>query len=337
MGYHDSVLNQSDPLPHVPGAIEALVALADTGSLGRAATALGSSQPTLGRKIRQLEDAVGQALVATVGRRLALTPAGEELVAAGREVVHALTRFGLVARALGRELAGAVRVSASEAIATEVLPRWVASLRAAHPGLQVALVAEDRVTDVAHRESDLAVRMFRPGDPDLVAVKVGETPLALFASRDYIARRGHPRTREDLAAHDAIAFDRERLFEAAFRAVVGELPESRVALRTDSHAATLAAIRAGAGIGGLQRIIAAHYPELVEVAPDARLPSLECWLVTTRDLRRARPVKAAFDHLRAWLADALTPPPPAAPPPAARALRPGAPAGRGSGAARRGP
>ena len=280
--------------------IEALVALADTGSLGRAASVLGSSQPTVGRKVRALEDAVGQALVIRQGRGLVLTPAGDELAAAGREVVRAMGRFGLVARALGRELAGQVRVSASEAVATELLPAWVAALRCAHPGLQVALVAEDRVTDVAHREADLAVRMFRPRDPELVAVKLGVTQMALWASRDYVARAGHPRTRADLHSHEAIGFDRDPLYDAVFRSVVGDLPEARIALRTDSSAASLRAILAGVGIGAIQRPIAARYPDLVEVAPDAVLPALETWLVTARDLRRARAIRAAFDHLRAW-------------------------------------
>lgn len=280
-------------------AIVALVALADTGSLGRAAKRLRSSQPTIGRKLRVLEDQVGQALVVRQGRGLALTPAGEELVTAGREVVTSLDRFGLVAKALGRELAGQVRVSASEAVATELLPAWVAALRQSHPGLQVALVAENRASDVLHREADLAVRMFRPTDPELVAVRLGETPMALWASRAYIARRGHPRSVAALVDHDAIAFDRDTLFESAFRQVVGDLPESRIALRSDSHAASLRAILAGVGVGALQRIIAARYPdELVEVAPDAVLPALEAWLVTSRDLRRARAIRAAFDHLR---------------------------------------
>lgn len=290
--------------------IVALVALADTGSLGRAARRLRSSQPTVGRKLRALEDAVGQPLLLRQGRGLALTPAGEELVAAGRQVVTALGRFGLVATALGRELAGQVRVSASEAVATELLPDWVASLRAAHPGLQVALVAEDRATDLAHREADLAVRMFRPTDPALVAVRLGETPMALWASRAYIARRGHPKSAAALAEHDAIAFDRETLFDSVFRAVVGDLPESHVALRTDSHAAGLRAILAGVGIGALQRLIAARYPELVEVAPDATLPSLEAWLVTGRDLRRDRAIRAAFDHLRDFMSARLAAPTP---------------------------
>lgn len=290
--------------------IMALVALADTGSLGRAAERLRSSQPTVGRKLRALEDTVGQALVVRSGRGLALTPAGEELVTAGREIVTSLDRFGLVARALGRDLAGQVRVSASEAVATELLPDWVASLRQSHPGLQVALVAENRASDVAHREADLAVRMFRPTDPELVAVRLGETPMALWASRAYIARRGHPKSAAELAEHDAIAFDRETLFESAFRQVVGDLPESRIALRTDSHAASLRAILAGVGIGALQRLIAARYPELVEVAPDAALPSLEAWLVTGRDLRRARAIRAAFDHLRDFMSARLAAPTP---------------------------
>lgn len=299
----------SSAAPDGAEGIAALVALADTGSLGRAAKQLRSSQPTVGRKLRALEEAVGQALVIRQGRGLALTPAGEELVTAGREVVTALYRFGLVAHALGRELSGQVRVSASEAVATELLPGWIAALREIHPGLQVALVAENRTTDLAHREADLAVRMFRPTDPELVAVKLGETPMALWASRAYISRRGHPKTVAELADHDAIAFYRDTLFESAFRKVVGDLSESRIALRTDSHAASLRGLLAGVGVGALQRIIAARYPELVEVASDASLPHLEVWLVTARDLRRARAIRAAFDHLRDYATTLFSAPP----------------------------
>lgn len=311
--------SSTSPHPLPPDGLEALVALADHGSLGRAARHLGSSQPTIGRKLRALEDVVGQALVVRQGRGLALTQAGEELVVAGREVVHALQRATHVASALGRELSGQVRVSASEAVATELLPGWVAALRQAHPGLQVALVAEDRVTDITHREADLAVRMFRPSTPDLLAVPLGQAPLALWASRAYIARAGRPRTQAELSQHTAIAFDRDHHFEAAFRAVVGPLPESRIALRTDCHGAALRAVLAGVGVGAVQRLVAARYPDLVEVAPDVRLPPFEVWLVTTRDLRRARAIRAAFDHLKAWGSAVFAPPGP----PASRRRRTG--------------
>lgn len=284
-----------------PDAVRVFAAVAATGSLSRAAEQLGLSQPTVGRKVRALEERVGQPLVARHGRGVALTDAGFELAHAAQEVAAALGRFDLLARAQGREVGGLVRVSASEPVAAELLPGWLAELRASRPRIQVALAADNRVSDVAHREVDVAIRMFRPTTGELVAVRVGESPMGLYASRAYVARRGAPATVAELREHDAIGFDRDPRFVRAFRAVIGDLAAERLVLRTDAHGPALGATRAGIGIGAVQRVIAARYPELVPIEAGVALPSLEVWLVTHRDLRKSRLVRAVFDSLRGWL------------------------------------
>jgi DNA-binding transcriptional LysR family regulator len=111
-------------------------------------------------------------------------------------------------------------------------------------------VLTNRVQDLLRREADIAVRMVRPKQEQLVARRIGQIELGLHAHRDYLARHGTPRKLEELAAHALIGFDQPSAFvRAAGKALARASAANAFALRTDSDLAQLALIRAGAGIG----------------------------------------------------------------------------------------
>jgi DNA-binding transcriptional LysR family regulator len=281
--------------------LRTFVEVARDGSLSAAARRLGLTQPTVGRHIDALEAALGLTLFARSPRGLTPTPAAlalEPHVEAMAAAAAALARTASGEAAADR---GAVRVTASEIIGSEVLPPILAAFHAAHPGIAVELALSNRTADLARRDADVAVRMVRPTQSGLVARRIGSSRIGLYAHRDYLARFGEPRSHTDLANHCFIGFDRDN---SSFRAAgdfARKLTREFFGFRCDNDLAQLAALRAGVGIGGCQENIARRTPELVAVLPNAFHYVLEVWLVMHEDLKATRRVRLLFDHLAAGL------------------------------------
>ncbi|HVH35819.1 MAG TPA: LysR substrate-binding domain-containing protein [Tahibacter sp.] len=266
-------------------------------SLSAAARALGLAQPTVGRHVAALEKSLGLSLFTRSPSGLLPTEAALELrrhAEAMRSHAAALRR---TAAGSGGSIAGSVRVSASEVVGIEVLPPILARLQAEHPRLAVELVLSNRVQDLLQREADIAVRMTPPQQEQLVARKVGEIELGLYAHTDYLQRRGMPQTTAELRAHALIGFDEETPFLRAAKRWLPVWERAAFALRADSDVAQLALIRAGAGIGICQTALAARDARLVRVLPDQFAIPLPTWLVMHEDLRQSARCRVTFDAL----------------------------------------
>jgi DNA-binding transcriptional LysR family regulator len=266
------------------------------GSLSAAARELGLTQPTLGRHIGALETSLGTSLFARSRHGLAPTPVALALVPHAEAMEAAAAALKRAASGEADEPAGAVRLTASNFIGAEVLPDILTGFRERHPAIALELVLSDRTQDLSRRDADVAVRMIRPAQKALIAKRLGQVRIGLYAHRRYIARRGAPRSLDDLAGHDIIGFDRD---SSALRALGQGLPITRemFALRTDDSAAQLAALRAGFGIGACQAGVAARNPDLAAVLAGTVGFKLEMWLVMHEDLKASRRVRLLFDHL----------------------------------------
>ena len=258
--------------------------VARDGSLSGAARRLGLTQPTVGRHIDALEDALGVTLFTRSPRGLnptaaakALAPHSEAMAAAAA----ALARSASSAAAIDR---GVVRVTASEVVGAEALPAIFAGFRARNPGIAIELVVTNRNQDLARGDADIAVRIIRPTQSGLVARRIGVTRIRLYAHRDYLARFGEPRSLADLANHCFIGFDRDnQTFRAASsrRRSRGRISAfAATAISASSRRCAPASASAAAG---------RHRPphaELIPVLPNAFQMTLEVWLVMHRDLKR---------------------------------------------------
>lgn len=280
------------------------LAVARHGSLSAAARALRLTQPTLGRHIEQLERIVGAALFTRSPRGLLTTETALALVPMAETMESAAEAMTRAASGAAGEIAGVVRITASEVVGAEVLPPILARFSADHPAIAIELALSNRNQDLARGEADLAVRMARPTQGALVARRVGRTPIGLYAHRDYLARFGTPQSLADLAQHCVIGFDRD---DSSARMVGAKAPFTREAFRfrCDDELAQIAALRAGVGIGGCQEGVARKTPELVPVLPGAVRFGLEMWLVMHEDLKATRRVRLLYDALAAGLADYL--------------------------------
>jgi DNA-binding transcriptional LysR family regulator len=281
--------------------LRTFVEVARDGSLSGAARRLGLTQPTVGRHIDALEVALGLTLFTRSPRGLTPTPAALALEPHAEAMAAAAAALERAASGEAAADRGAVRVTASDVIGTEVLPPILAAFRAAHPGIAVELVLTNRTQDLARRDADIAVRMVRPTQSGLLARRIGSSRIGLYAHRDYLARFGEPRSLADLASHCLIGFDRDN---SSFRGAgdfAGTLTRDSFGFRCDSDLAQLAALRAGVGVGGCQDNIARRMPELAPVLQNAFHTTLEVWLVMHEDLKATRRVRLLFDHLAVGL------------------------------------
>lgn len=276
--------------------LQVFLAAADAGSLSRAATNLGTSQPTVSRRLARLESELGHALFERTPDGLLLTEAGRVLMGPARRVRQRVDQLALALERHAGVLAGTVRITASEAISHHVLLPAVRVLRLTHPQIQVELVPGDGVVDLLRREADVALRMFRPQERALIARRVADVPLGLYAHRDYLARRG-PVTLQRLADHDWIGEASSDRVRRGFARAGHVVERTFFAIRTDHSALAWQAVCAGLGVGVGLQAVAARTPGVVRVLPELDIAPLPCWLVVHRELRGSPRLRAAVDVL----------------------------------------
>jgi len=185
----------------------AFLVTAEEGSLSAAARALGMTQPTLGRQVSALEKELGVVLFERAGQGLVLTPSGLELVEHVRAMGDAANRVSLTASGQSQNIEGTVCISASEVHAVFLLPPIIAKLRQMEPKINIEIIATNNVSDLRRREADIAIRNFRPTQPELIAKKIKDASARLYATPDYLKRIGNPASPEDLQQADFISFD----------------------------------------------------------------------------------------------------------------------------------
>jgi DNA-binding transcriptional LysR family regulator len=275
------------------------IAVAEQGSLSAAARTLGLTQPTVSRHIDLLEEAAGATLFLRSPQGMGLTDLGQQLMPEAQAMSASAAALERTASAPADASRGIVRITASEVVGSEILPDVLSPLLASHPGLEVELALSNRSDDLLRREADLAVRMVRPTQAGLVARKIGDVRIGLFAHERYLAAQGTPETVPQLAGHVLIGPDRD---SAALAALTGTgVTRRMIRFRCDRESAQITAIRAGMGIGAMQAGIARASPELRPVLADGISFKLECWLAMHEDLRTSARVRLVLEHLADYL------------------------------------
>jgi DNA-binding transcriptional LysR family regulator len=276
--------------------LQSLHAVLEAGSLSAAAKRRRLTQPTLGRHIDQLERQLGAPLFLRSPRgiqptdlALTLKPHLDDMAAAAGAAMRD-------ASGAADGVGGVVRVTCSEIMGIEILPQVLTSFRQAHPGIDVELVTTNKLEDLSRREADIAVRMGRPTQNNLVARKIGDLGVGFYAAPAYLERQPAPLSFEALEGHSIIGFD------TMGPAIIDDLDIGRpitrdlFALRTDNDAAQLAALKAGFGIGACQHQIARQHG-LVRIMPELFEFHMELWIAMHENLRGSRRMRLMFDHL----------------------------------------
>ena len=273
------------------------LAMAEYGSLSATAPKLNISQPTLSRRLTALEEAVGAELFSRTRSGLELTGLGEQLIDHIRHMsddVHAIERL-----VTGRDeaLKGSVVISAIEIIGAEWLVKYIRPFRDQYPGITIEVKVENNAADLLRREADIAMRMFRPEQNDLIAKKTVTMNYGFYASKDYIERMGKPEDFTKLKNHNIILPRDEILAYTNTYARKNMLNNNVSAFRSNNMLALSAAVREGYGIGAYSCFLASQDDNLVRLFDDHVVLSADIWLVSHADLKRSARIRAMYDYL----------------------------------------
>lgn len=280
----------------------AFLVTAEEGSLSAAARALGMAQPTLGRQVSALEDELGVVLFERVGKGLALTPNGLDLLDHVRAMGEAAGRVSLTAGGQAQSIEGNICVTASEIYAAYLLPPIVAKLRLEAPGIEIEIVASNSAIDLRRREADIAIRNFRPTQPDLIAKKIRDDRARLYAAADYLDRLGNLATPQDLSRADFIGFDTTGTMIEGLNRLGLSLTRRNFPVLTTNHLVHWELVKKGVGIGVFPEAIAESEPTIREVLPGLDPMIFPIWLTAHRELNTSRRVRMVFDFLAEELA-----------------------------------
>ena len=276
----------------------AFLVTAEEGSLAAAARSLGMTQPTLGRQVAALESEIGVDLFTRRGRGLELTPNGIKLLAHVRLMGEAASRFSLSASGQSEFIEGNVCITASELLSVFVLPPMIQTLRDMEPGIEIEITATNEERDLNRREADIAIRSFRPTQPELITRKLGSVRGHLYAAKSYLQQLGNPQSMAELNKASYIDTEKPGRLLSVLNSQGFNLSQQNFPVISNSHIVQWELVKLGAAISATVEDIGDNEP-LVErlVVPGLSPIEMDLWIVTHNELRTSRRIRRVFDFL----------------------------------------
>lgn len=276
-----------------------VLAVAKEGSLARAAKILSVDHTTVGRRVEAAEKSLGVRLFARTSTGYIPTADAERLLGEMRAVEDAVSALERTAHARQNSVDGVVRVTAPETFGCVYLAPRLASLRAQHPKLSIELSSTGAVLDLARREAEIAVRMFKSSHDSLAVRRVGAVRYGLYASREYLLRRP-VRSAAELRDHALLTSeaptDEKKTAAVDARWFAKLARDARPAFVCDVSMALHNACRAGAGVAVLPRYVGDRDPSL-DLLPMPDPPSEPIWVTIHKDMRDAPLVRTVVDFI----------------------------------------
>lgn len=265
--------------------LRVFLAVARGESLSRAGQRLGMDPSTVGRRIARLETSLGRVLFAKTPQGYSVTAEGAALVPHA-EAAEAAAQAAAEALSGPGGLTGQLRIGAPDGCANYVLPQVCARLIAAHPGLEVQIIALPRLFNLTRREADMAIAISPPDSGRASVQRITDYHLHLAAHTDYLAAHPPIRGRADLQGHRFVGYIPEMIFDRGLDYLV-ETGADHAALASNSVSVQLQAIRTGAGLGIVHDFALPHAPGLAIVLPDEIALTRSFWLVRPAEDRRS--------------------------------------------------
>ena len=275
--------------------IRIFLAVARSGQILGAARSLNLNHATVARRLTALETALGSTLFIRRTNGSDLSPSGERFLVHAEAMESAMLAASESAGA-DSLIDGTVRVGAPDGFGVAFLAPRLGELTERHPGLRIELVPVPRAFSLSRREADIAVTLERPREGRLVARKLTDYRLGLYASKAYLDRNGTPASLADLAAHRLVGYVEDLLYTASLDYTAEFLKGWHSALAVSSAMGQTEAVRAGAGIGILHAFMAGRDKGLVPVLP-AHTLTRSYWTVVHEDLRAISRVALVAEFL----------------------------------------
>jgi DNA-binding transcriptional LysR family regulator len=281
--------------------LRSFIAIYETGTLTEAAIRLNTTQPSMGRHLRELEAQINETLFVRLPGKLKPNARADELFEAILPMRLSIREAENLFFNKAAAVSGVVRIAVAETYAYHVIPAMLMPLLDKHPDLEIELSVSNQADNLLRRDADIAVRFFRPSQDDLIAVKVGDTALGMYAHEDYLKRHGEPTALELPKGHIMSGNDREPL---RITGVIHGAPPKhpiRFRFRTDFILAREASTMAGYTISMMFVDIAKTKPQLKRVLADRINLKQEVWLCAHEELKRSPRMRLVWEQLEVSL------------------------------------
>ena len=266
----------------------------------KAAAELGVSYVTVLRRISALEDRLKTKLFDRHPTGYTLTPEGVTLRQSSERMEDTVRTFSASLKTANEQSGNPLPVSCGDGIGLSVIMRYLPAYRTAHPNVDLELRVDQLIPAISRREPRICFRPMRtttPPGPNLARDRVGEIGFGVYASAEYLDRKGTPETPADLSSHDLLGGD-ESLRYVDYATWFGDNfgPKS-VIIQTNSMSAILRAARSGLGLARLPHLMIEEKDFLVRVLPDFGTGVTELWILTPVKLARRSDVRSFIDHI----------------------------------------
>lgn len=276
--------------------VRIFLAVARAGQILGAAKRLGLNHATVSRRVAALEESLGTQLFHRLTTGSELTPAGERLMESAERMEADMIAARAELGGEGETVSGTVRIGAPDGFGVAFLAQQLGKLTAQHPGLSVQLVPVPRSFSLSRREADIAITVERPTEGRLVAQKLVDYTLNLYASRAYLEENPAPTQVAELKDHRLVGYVPDLIISRTLDYATEIYEGWEAAYSVSSALGQVEAVRAGFGIGILHTFIARNHPELVELKLTQPIRR-NYWLVYHESMRPSRRVQKVAEFI----------------------------------------
>lgn len=272
------------------------LAVCRTNSFIAAAGRLHVTHSTVSRRITALEESLDTQLFLRTEKGCRLTPAGEALLPYAEQLETTVMNLEESVHGKDSQLSGTIRIGAPDGLGNCFLATHLGEFQQRHPQLEVELIAVPMYYSLTKREIDILITITKPSSGNIVARKITDYRLGLFASRSYLAARPKITKQEDLAEHDLVDYIEDLLYDENLKFLSEFAPNQKARFRSSTVVGQMNAVVAGAGIGVVPYFMAHTEPTLVPVLPDFHTDRW-FWLQVNPDSRQLARVRATIDYI----------------------------------------
>lgn len=277
-------------------------AVAEAGSFTHAGDTLNLSQSAVSRQVGALEESLHVPLFHRHARGLILTEQGEVLYRTVKDVFHKLSMTEALISESRERPSGPLKITTTVAFGTTWLTPRLKEFVELFPDVDVSLILSDGSLDLGMREADVAIRMTKPKQADLVQRLLLTVQSHVYAAPEYLSDRGTPNVAEDLDQHAIILYGQDAAPPVAsinWLLAAGADPEHqrKPVLRLNNLYGIYRAVRSGLGIAALPDYMVPETSNLIRILPDLAGPSIEAYFVYPEELRQSKRVSVFRDFL----------------------------------------
>lgn len=272
--------------------LHSFLELARRGKLTEAGKRLNVEPTTVSRRITRLEKELKVHLFDRSPKGYSLTDEGYKLLPYTENIETKINSIYQSISGIDTVLTGTVRMAVPEGLGIGIISKHIKEFKEQHPAIELELLADTRARSLSKREADIAITLARPTVGRLVAWKLGEYKLALYASRDYLNNHDEIKTVEDLMQHPFISYINDLIEFPQLKYLQDLLHDVQIVFRSSSLQAQYQAVLDNLGLTLLHGFIAAEDENLKVILPEKIFATREYWMVVHEDLHKLARIQA---------------------------------------------